>query len=114
MANGSERTVAASCVETLTVPTIYGIAIHRTHLAVEITAMRENKKVAVQIYLGPEQEGILKALGKATGKSKAAIVRSCISKSLAEIAPESDPAMNIINLGSSGKGDVSDNHDDYL
>ena len=76
--------------------------------------MRGNKKVAVQIYLEPEQERILKALSKAAGKSKASIVRSCISKSLAEIAPENDPAMNVIGLGSSGKGDISENHDDYL
>ena len=80
----------------------------------EMTAMQRNKKVAVQIYLEPEQERALQALSKATGKSKAAIVRSCISKSLSDIPPESDPAMNIINLGSSGKGDISEKHDDYL
>jgi hypothetical protein len=80
----------------------------------EKAAVKRNKKVAVQIYLEPEQERILKALAKATGKSRAAIVRSCISKSLAEISLESDPAMNIIGLGSSGKGDISEKHDDYL
>lgn len=76
--------------------------------------MKRNKKVAIQVYLEPEQERILKALARTTGKSKAAIVRSCISRSLAEISLESDPAMNVIGLGSSGKGDISEKHDETL
>jgi predicted DNA-binding protein len=80
----------------------------------EMKIMKGKKKIAVQIYLEPEQERILKALSKTTGKSKAAIIRSCISKSLADVPPESDPAMNIINLGSSGERDISEKHDDHL
>jgi len=76
--------------------------------------MKRLKKIPIQIYLEPEQEKVLGALSKATGKSKAAIIRSCISKFIDSIPPEEDPAMDIMNLGSSGKKDIAERHDDYL
>ena len=78
------------------------------------TTMKRLKKTPFQIYLEPEQEKILGALSKATGKSKAAIIRSCISKFIATLPPEKDPAMDIMNLGSSGRTDIAERHDDYL
>lgn len=76
--------------------------------------MKKNKKIPTQIYLEPEQEKIINFLSKSTGKSKAAIIRSCITKFIASLPPEKDPAMNIIKLGESGKKDIAKKHDDYL
>ena len=76
--------------------------------------MKRLKKTPFQVYLEPEQEKMLGALSRATGKSKAAIIRSCISRFIATLPPEKDPAMDIMNLGSSGKGDIAEKHDDYL
>ena len=76
--------------------------------------MKRHKKTPFQVYLEPEQEKVLGALSRATGKSKAAIVRSCISEFIATLPPDKDPAMDIMNLGSSGKEDIAEKHDDYL
>jgi len=85
-------------------------------LIINITnrGMRKLKKTPIQIYLEPEQEKVIGYLSKASGKSKAAIIRSCISKFIASIPADSDPALDIMNLGSSGKKDIAQNHDDYL
>ncbi|MGA1791809.1 MAG: hypothetical protein ACMUIM_10000 [bacterium] len=76
--------------------------------------MKKIKKIPTQIYLEPEQEKILNFLSKKSGKSKASIIRSCISKFIAGLPPEKDPAMNIMKLGESGKTDIAKKHDDYL
>jgi hypothetical protein len=80
----------------------------------ENTTMRKLKKIPFQIYLEPEQDKIITLLAKSTGKSKAAVIRSCISKYLASLPPEKDPALGIMNLGASGKKDIAEKHDDYL
>lgn len=67
-----------------------------------------------QIYLEPEQEKIIDYLSKTSGKSKAAIIRSCVSKFIDTVPPEEDPAMAIMNLGDSGDEDIAEKHDDYL
>lgn len=76
--------------------------------------MKNLKKIPIQIYIEQEQEKILGALSRATGQSKAAIIRSCISRFIDSLPPEKDPAMDIMNLGSSGKKDIAEKHDDYL
>ena len=76
--------------------------------------MKRLKKVPTQIYLEPEQEKIIDHLSKVSGKSKAAIIRSCITQFIAGLPPEKDPAMGIMNLGESGKKDIAKRHDDYL
>ena len=76
--------------------------------------MQKLKKVPIQIYLEPEQDKIIRFLSKNRGKSKAAIIRLCISKYINSLPLEKDPAMNIMNIGASGKKDISKNHDDYL
>jgi len=76
--------------------------------------MKNIKKIPTQIYLEPEQDKIIALLSKSTGKSKAAIIRSCISKFLSSLPLEKDPALGIMNLGSSGKKDIAEMHDDYL
>ena len=76
--------------------------------------MKKIKKIPTQIYLEPEQEKAINFLSKTSGKSKASIIRSCISKFIADLPPEKDPAMNIMKLGESGKEDISKEHDHYL
>jgi len=76
--------------------------------------MKRLKKVPIQIYLEPEQDKIVGLLSKSSGKSKAAIIRSCISKHIESLPMENDPALDIMKLGASGKTDISERHDDYL
>ena len=78
------------------------------------SAMKRLKKVPIQIYLEPEQDKVIALLSKSSGKSKAAIIRSCISMFLSSIPPEKDPVLDIMNLGSSGKKYIAKKHDDYL
>jgi len=76
--------------------------------------MKNINKVPIQIYLEPEQEKIIGHLSKISGKSKAAIIRSCISQFIATIPAENDPALNIMNLGASREKDIAKRHDEYL
>jgi hypothetical protein len=46
--------------------------------------------------------------------SKAAIIRLSLNKYLSEIPIEEDPALKIIALGKSGKGNISERHDSYI
>lgn len=80
----------------------------------ENAAMQKLKKVPIQIYLEPEQGKIIGLLSKTSGKSKASIIRSCISKYIDSLPPEKDPALDIMNLGASGEKDIAEKHDDYL
>ena len=57
---------------------------------------------------------MLEDLSKKMGVSKAAIIRESLDKFLKEIPVEKDPALSLIGLGSSDKGDLSDKHDKYL
>ncbi len=77
-------------------------------------AMRRLKKIPIQIYLEPEQQKIIDILSKTSGKSKAAIIRSCIAEFIATLPLREDPALDIMNLGASGKKDIAERHDDYL
>ena len=76
--------------------------------------MKRLKKIPIQIYLEPDQQKIINILAKRTGKSKAAIIRSCISKFIDTLPLSEDPALNIMNLGESGKKDMAEKHDEYL
>jgi hypothetical protein len=76
--------------------------------------MKKLKKIPTQIYLEPEQDKVIALLSKSSGKSKAAIIRSCISRFLSSLPLEKDPALGIVNLGDSGKKDIAERHDEYL
>jgi hypothetical protein len=76
--------------------------------------MIKSKKVPIQIYLDPDQFKMIDLLSKASNTSKAATIRNCIAKYLESLPLENDPALNIINLGASGKKDIAAKHDDYL
>ncbi len=77
-------------------------------------AMQKLKKIPIQIYLEPEQLKIIDLLSKASGKSKAATIRACISKFIDSLPADKDPALNLMNLGDSGMKDIAEKHDDYL
>jgi len=76
--------------------------------------MKVLKKKPIQIYIEPKQDDVLEDLAKKMGVSKAAIIRESLDKFIKEIPVEKDPAISLIGLGSSGKGDLSDKHDKYL
>jgi hypothetical protein len=72
------------------------------------------KKIAIQVYLDPDQDRVLAHLSKSQRRSKAAIIRSCIHDYLAKLPAEEDPILKIIGLGKSGHTDLSEKHDEYL
>ena len=76
--------------------------------------MRNLKKKPIQIYLEPRQDNVLDVLAKKRGISKAEIIRRSLEKFFKDIPLEEDPAMGLIGLGSSKKGDLSVHHDKYL
>lgn len=76
--------------------------------------MKSLKKKPIQIYLEPQQDYVLGNLAKKKGISKAEIIRKSLDKFLRKIPLKEDPGMGLIGLGSSGKGNLSDNHDKYL
>ena len=80
----------------------------------ENSTVKRLKKIPIQVYLEPEQQKIIALLSKTSGRSKAAIIRSCISEFIARLPLEKDTALNIMNLGASGKKDIAEKHDDYL
>ena len=76
--------------------------------------MMKSKKVPIQIYLDADQFKMIDLLSKDSNTSNAATIRNCIAKYLESLPLENDPALNIINLGASGKKDIAAKHDDYL
>jgi hypothetical protein len=78
------------------------------------SAIKKTKKVPIQIYLEPEQDEVLRHLCRASGRSRAAIIRESIEQYIAGLPPEKDPALGIVNLGASGKSDIAEKHDMYL
>ena len=77
--------------------------------------MHENiKKKPIQIYIDVGQDTLLDALSRRRGISKAAMIRESIEKMLREIPVEEDPAMELMGMGGSGKGDMAEQHDRYL
>jgi len=76
--------------------------------------MKSLKKKPIQIYIEPQQDYVLGNLAKKRGLSKAEIIRKSLDKFLREIPWEEDPGMGLIGLGSSGKKNLSNHHDQYL
>jgi hypothetical protein len=76
--------------------------------------MKTLKKKPIQIYLEPQQNNVLGLLSKKRGISKAEIIRRSLEKFFKDIPLEEDPAMDLIGLGSSEKGDLSVQHDKYI
>jgi len=72
------------------------------------------KKKPIQVYIEPQQYLMLEVLSRKKGMSKAAIIRYGIDKFLKELPVEEDPALGIMGLGSSRKGDLSEKHDKYI
>jgi hypothetical protein len=76
--------------------------------------MRNLKKKPIQVYIEPQQDRALTILSKRQGVSKAHLIREGIVRLLKDLPAEEDPAMGLIGLGRSGKGDLSEHHDRYL
>ena len=98
----------------LTITIITVICLYIKKNAIGISAMIKSKKIPIQIYLDPDQFKMIDILSKSRNTSKAATIRNCIDKYLASLPLENDPALNLMNLGASGKKDISAKHDDYL
>ncbi|MDO8692359.1 MAG: CopG family transcriptional regulator [Dehalococcoidia bacterium] len=72
-------------------------------------------KRPMQIYLEPAQDRALRILAERRGTSIGALIRQGVQKYLdEEVPPDEDPALGIVALGGSGKGDLSLDHDLYL
>jgi len=77
--------------------------------------MRKLHKKPIQIYLEPEHEQVLRRLASERGLSMGEIIRRSLDKYLAEeVPPEHDPAVRIVGLGESTRGDLAEAHDHYL
>jgi hypothetical protein len=76
--------------------------------------MKALKKKPIQIYLEPQQNNVLDVLAKKEGISKAEVIRRSLEKFFKGIPLEEDPAMGLIGLGGSKKGDLSVRHDQYI
>jgi len=68
----------------------------------------------LQVYLRPDQESALDALSRQTGRSKADLIRESVDRFLSDLPLEDDPAMGILSLGKSEKGDLAKRHDAYV
>ena len=68
-----------------------------------------------QIYLEPELADALDRVARRRGTSRANVIREAARQFVAAERPiDEDPLFGIIGIGSSGLGDVSERHDDYL
>ncbi|MGB8646814.1 MAG: CopG family transcriptional regulator [Anaerolineae bacterium] len=76
--------------------------------------MKTLRERPLQIYLRPDQDQALRRLASQQQVSMAALIRQGIDRLLAEIPVEQDPALKLIGLGSSGLGDLAENHDKYI
>lgn len=76
--------------------------------------MKRLKKKPVQLYLDPEQDRRLAQLARSMERPKAEVIRMCIDRFLTQLPLENDPALEIVALGGSGRGDLARRHDAYL
>jgi len=98
----------------LTINITYVIYLYGNNNEIGISAMIKSKKIPIQIYLDPDQFKMIDLLSKARNTSKAATIRNCIALYIESLPLENDPALDLMNLGASGKKDISAKHDDYL
>jgi len=83
-------------------------------IMIYIDAMKTLKKKPIQMYIEPGQDAALAVLARKRGVSKTELIRESIQKYLTALPVEEDPAMGLVGLGSSGKGDISEQHDKYI
>ncbi len=69
----------------------------------------------LQIYLEPAQDVALRQLARRLGVSMAEVIRRGLNLYIEEaVPPSSDPLLEVIGLGSSGRADLSENHDQLV
>lgn len=71
-------------------------------------------KKPIQIYLEPRQDRALRALSKRRGVSIAELIRRSVDTYLVELPVEDDPALEVVGLFRSGRGDLAEDHDRYI
>ena len=76
--------------------------------------MKTLRERPIQVYLRPDQDRALRQLAEKEKVSIAELVRRGVDRLLKEVPVEEDPAMHLIALGNSGKGDLAERHDYYL
>ena len=76
--------------------------------------MVKTAKKPLQVYLRMDQLDALRALAKRRGESMAGLVRAGVDMLLQEVPPEEDPLLDVVGIYDSGKGDLSEKHDEYI
>jgi len=76
--------------------------------------MKTMRERPFQIYLRPDQDRALRQLAEKEKVSIAELVRRGVDRVLMDMPLKEDPAMRLIGLGESGKGDLARAHDRYL
>lgn len=72
-------------------------------------------QVPVQFYIDKRLHKSLKEVAKKKKRSQSEVLREYISRGLAEdILPSEDPLSDIVGIGESGIGDLSEKHDIFL
>jgi hypothetical protein len=79
-----------------------------------LICMRAIKKKRIQVYIEPQQDRVLDLLSKQKSVSKAHLIREGILRFFKDLPVEEDPAMDLLGLGGSGKGNLSEDHDRYV
>ena len=68
----------------------------------------------LQIHLRPDQDAALRALAAREEASLADLVRRSVDLYRASLPVEDAPVMQLVGLGRSGQGDLSEHHDQVL
>ncbi len=76
--------------------------------------MAVSHKKPFQLYLREEQIEALRHLARKRGVSMAELVRQSVDHFLAEAPLEEEPLWDLVGIGASGVGDLSERHDFYL
>jgi hypothetical protein len=68
----------------------------------------------IHVYLKPEQDRALRASAARLGTSIAELVRRSVDAYLVNVPVEQDPLTQVVGLGRSGRGDLSERHDEFI
>ena len=73
-----------------------------------------DKKKPLQIYLRDDQEKALRVIAERRGESLASLIREGVDLLLESVPVGEDPLLDLVGLYDSGRGDLADQHDQYL
>jgi hypothetical protein len=72
------------------------------------------KKKPMLVYLREDQFETLRAVAERRGESIAALVREGVDLLLDGLPPSEDALLDVVGLYDSGRGDLSEKHDEHL